>query len=146
MPGRSQDAPSQALRGALRGAGLRATPSRLAVLNLLRAAERPLSHADVARALRNEPWDRTTLYRNLVDLVQAGLAFKAELGDRVWRFGAATAGHGPESHPHFVCTECGQVQCLLGTQVSLTTSRRAPQAIQNRDVAIQLRGRCDNCA
>src|SRR6188768_3883257 len=98
------------LRDAIRGAGLRATPSRIAVLGLLRASDHAVSHGDVADRLSGDPWDRATIYRNLTDLADAGLARRTDLGDHVWRFEAVAAGHGAESHPHFVCTSCGTVE------------------------------------
>ncbi|HEY5950915.1 MAG TPA: transcriptional repressor, partial [Kofleriaceae bacterium] len=55
------------LRSAVRAKGLRATPSRIAVLELLRASDAPMSHGDVADRLANQAWDRATIYRNLTD-------------------------------------------------------------------------------
>jgi Fur family ferric uptake transcriptional regulator len=129
----------------LRAAGLRATASRIAVLKHLRDARRPLSHADVVEALTEDTWDRATLYRNLIDLVGAGLAQKVELGDRLWRFSAASAeAHDGSLHPHFICTECGNVSCL--PQVSMNAPRKGvPKALRDRSVEVHVRGRCDSC-
>ena len=70
------------LRAAVRERGLRATPARLAVLELLldNTGAQPLSHGDV--------------------------------GDHVWRFEAVKDAHDRTGHPHFVCTECGTIACL----------------------------------
>src|SRR5438132_6944629 len=101
------------LRAAVRARGLRATPSRLAVLEVLRASDAPRSHGDVAERLASQPWDRATIYRNLVDLAEAGLARRTDVGDHVWRFEARVPGSEHDtSHPHFVCIECGSVECL----------------------------------
>ncbi len=141
--GRSMQA--QEVQDALRHAGLRATASRMAVLRLLATAPKPLSHAEVAVALESEPWNRATLYRNLIDLVRSGLAFKTALGDRVWRFGDARLLHAMGDHPHFVCVLCGEVQCLPDVRVHLDQTGRGPRALESADVDIQLRGRCDQC-
>ena len=53
------------LRDALRARGLRATPSRMAVLALLRRHQGPLSHAEAADQLKDQGWDRATIYRKL---------------------------------------------------------------------------------
>ncbi|TMQ23235.1 MAG: transcriptional repressor, partial [Deltaproteobacteria bacterium] len=58
----------EALRAAVRGAGLRATPSRIAVLHLLRSAGSPISHGDAVARLASQAWDPATIYRNLTDL------------------------------------------------------------------------------
>jgi Fur family ferric uptake transcriptional regulator len=61
----------QAARDVLRGAKLRSTTSRVAVLQYLAAASKPLSHADVSEALVPEGYDKSTLYRCLVELADA---------------------------------------------------------------------------
>jgi Fur family ferric uptake transcriptional regulator len=132
------------LRHDLRAAGLRATAPRLAVLGLLRGANLPLSHSDVVGDLAHRPWDRATLYRNLTDLVRTGLARRTDLGDRVWRFEAI--GPAPaHRHPHFVCHDCGAVQCLDGLEVRLPGGTAMPAAMHDRDVEVQFKGRCDRC-
>ena len=55
------------LRGLVRARGLRATPSRLAVFELLRTSDGPMSHGEVADRLASQAWDRATIYRNLMD-------------------------------------------------------------------------------
>lgn len=132
------------LRSAVRGKGLRATPSRLAVLELLRASDAPMSHGDVADRLASQAWDRATIYRNLTDLAEAGLVRRTDVGDHVWRFEAKSA-HGQAQHPHFVCTDCGTVECL--PEIELVIGRaRAPRAVRQRQVEVHVRGLCDACS
>jgi Fur family ferric uptake transcriptional regulator len=138
------------LRAALRDAGLRVTLPRVAVLWALRCADAPVSHGDVAAALADQVLDRATVYRNLLDLARAGLARRADLGDHVWRFEAVRreAGGGrpaPEEHPHFVCKECGTVECLDTLSLQLRRAKRVPRAVRNRAVEILVKGRCDRC-
>ena len=57
----------------IRAAGLRNTQSRMAVLGLLRRSMRPLTHGEVVEHFSKKCWDRATLYRNLVDMAEAGL-------------------------------------------------------------------------
>jgi Fur family ferric uptake transcriptional regulator len=134
------------LRATLRNQGMRATASRLAVLELLiaRAEEHPLSHAEACEALKGGPWDPATIYRNLMDLVEAKLARRSDLGDHVWRFELVKeGGHDVSAHPHFVCTECGTVECLPSTQLS--SRDKTPRAVKQRKVEVQVRGLCDTC-
>jgi Fur family ferric uptake transcriptional regulator len=137
------------LRSAVRAKGLRATPSRLAVLELLRSSDTPMSHADVADQLASQAWDRATIYRNLTDLAEAGLVRRTDVGDHVWRFEAVSEEHASGAHPHFVCTECGTVECL--PELELTISRQAsrskpPRSVKQRQVEVHVRGLCDACA
>ena len=134
------------LRAELRERGLRATPSRLAVLELLRAHARqpPMSHAEVTAKLSAGPWDPATIYRNLTDLVEAGLVRRSDMGDHVWRFEPVSAEHGGAAHPHFVCTECGTVACLPPMEFVVPRAR-TPRALRQRNVEVQVRGLCDSC-
>jgi Fur family ferric uptake transcriptional regulator len=134
----------ETLRTAVRNAGLRATPSRIAVLRLLRAAGSPVSHSDVVAELASQAWDPATIYRNLTDLSDVGLARRTDVGDHVWRYEAITGGHQASSHPHFVCTECGSVECLPELEYVVTRAR-TPRAVRLRRVEVQLRGPCDAC-
>jgi len=137
------------LRSAVRAVGLRATPSRLAVLELLRSSDTPMSHGDVADRLATQAWDRATIYRNLTDLAEAGLVRRTDVGDHVWRFEAVSEEHAGSAHPHFVCTECGTVECL--PELELAISRQAsrakpPRSVKQRQVEVHVRGLCDACA
>jgi Fur family ferric uptake transcriptional regulator len=137
------------LRSQVRAKGLRATPSRLAVLELLRASEAPMSHGDVADRLATQAWDRATIYRNLIDLAEAGLVRRTDVGDHVWRFEAVTGDHDASAHPHFVCTECGAVECLPEIELAVRSARnsrsKAPRAVKQRKVEVHVRGLCDAC-
>lgn len=134
----------EALRTAVREAGLRATPSRIAVLNLLRSTDAPVSHSDVVAKLASQAWDPATIYRNLTDLSDVGLARRTDIGDHIWRFEAVTSNHSPSAHPHFVCTECGTVECLPEIDYVVTRAK-APRAIKQKRVEVQMRGLCDAC-
>ncbi|HEU0037606.1 MAG TPA: Fur family transcriptional regulator [Kofleriaceae bacterium] len=135
------------LRTVVRARGLRATPSRLAVLELVRASDSPMSHSEVADRLDNQAWDRATIYRNLVDLAEAGLLRRTDVGDHVWRF-EAMGDDRDGAHPHFVCTECGTVECLPDLELSMTNASRrtkAPKAVRQQKVEVHVRGLCDAC-
>lgn len=129
------------LRVALRDAGLRATRGRMVVLGMVIGADGPVSHAELAEALGG--FDRATVYRNLMDLADAGLVRRFDV-DHVWRFEAGSLQRGDARHPHFVCTDCGQVECLpvMGFEVS---GARVPAAVAAHQIDVQMRGVCDAC-
>lgn len=142
-------ATTEELRERLRGRGLRATAPRVAVMQALAKLGRPTTHADLAALLASEGWDRATVYRNLVDLTEAGLARRLDMGDHLWRFellADAADAHVEADHPHFLCDACGDVACLPRDAVQLTASARAPRALKKKNVQIQVKGRCDRCA
>lgn len=131
----------------LRARGLRVTASRLAVLDLVEASEEPLAHHEVCDKLHDSPWNRSTLYRNLIDLTEAGILVKTEIGG-VMRFQRAGRQNACAEHPHFVCTDCGTVTHLDGVVVRvdrLEGASAGPQAVADGRIEVQLRGRCDTC-
>ena len=134
------------LQQRLRQAGLRATTPRVVVLNRMEQAAGPVSHPELAEQLAREGYDRATVYRNLIDLSDAGLLTRSDLGDHIWRFEVASLGHaGNKSHFHFVCRSCGDVRCLPAQAVSLSLARTAPRVLKNQALELQLSGLCEGC-
>lgn len=137
----SRTTTTEELKKELREAGLRATGSRVAVLRCVREVAKPVALADVVELLGGEAPDRATVYRNLVDLADAGLLRRAHLGD-AWRF-----EEGDEEHAHFVCTKCGTVECAPEVTLEVSKSGRAsPHAVKDGDFQVQLHGVCDDCS
>jgi Fur family ferric uptake transcriptional regulator len=132
------------IRNLLRKRGVRATPARIAVMQELRAANSPLTHADLAEKLVPLGFDKATVFRNLTDLSDAELIARTELGDHVWRFEALDPDNpGVDRHPHFVCVECGGVTCL-GDMEFTTGSKRRAKTI-GRITEILIKGHCSKC-
>ena len=132
------------IKEVIRGAGLRATPARVATLRLLRNAEAPMTHADVAAHLEDRGIDKATAFRNLNDMADAGLLRRAELGDHVYRFEEVRVGeedHDP--HPHFLCVVCGGVTCLDRVRLTASSQRASEQVGEVSEIL--LRGHCNNC-
>ena len=134
----------QSAREALRATGLRSTTSRVAVLQHVAAASKPLSHADVSDVLVPEGYDKSTLYRCLVELADAGLLARLDAGDHAWRFELKDGEeeHGPE-HPHFVCVDCGKVTCLQDVEVKISPPKKS--SAMGQVTEIFLKGHCKEC-
>jgi Fur family transcriptional regulator, ferric uptake regulator len=110
------------------------------------SAAQPISHGELVTQLESAGIDRTTVYRNLVDLTQVGLVRRIDLGDHVWRFELSRGHEGGIKHPHFTCTTCGTVECLPAVTVNVGAHKKIPRALALQRVEIQLRGECDACA
>jgi Fur family ferric uptake transcriptional regulator len=135
----------QQAREALRAASLRSTTSRVAVLQHLAASNKPLSHAEIADVLVPAGYDKSTLYRCLVELADAGLLARLDAGDHAWRFelkGSEDDEHGPE-HPHFVCVDCGKVTCLADVDVKVSPVKK--NSPMGEVTEIFLKGHCKEC-
>jgi Fur family ferric uptake transcriptional regulator len=135
------------LRSTIRNSGLRSTAPRVAVLQYLQDTSTPMSHAEIFEALEEKGFDRATIYRNLIDLTEVGLLLRTDVGDHVWRFELRREGQrGHQSeHPHFMCTDCGEVACLPDVNVRISSARGIPRALATKKVVIQMKGLCDRC-
>ncbi len=133
------------LRDLIRARKLRATPARLAVLELLRDSAVPLSHDEVLMGLGADICDRSTIYRVLNQLATARLVRRADLGDHVWRFSVVDAT-GPVAayRADFVCSACGNVFDLTGIELSAAPAA-APRAVARGQIEVHLIGRCNQC-
>ncbi|MFT5358259.1 MAG: Fur family ferric uptake transcriptional regulator [Polyangiales bacterium] len=129
------------LKDELRAAGLRATGSRVGVLRSVRGASRPVALADVMEHLGEEAPDRATVYRNLLDLAEVGLLRRAHLGD-AWRF----EGGDESEHAHFICTQCGTVECAPDVSLKVSAHGKAPDSVKEGDFRVQLHGVCNRCS
>lgn len=132
------------LQDQLRAAGLRSTAPRLAVLEHFYAHGGQHSHGDLFEAIGDRGFDRATIYRILMDLSEANILSRSDLGDHVWRFELKRGGEHAEEHPHFVCIDCGQVSCLPG--ITVKVSGKVPKAVAKKEFALQMKGRCDKCS
>jgi Fe2+ or Zn2+ uptake regulation protein len=134
----------QAAAELLRAAGCRPTPQRLLVLQALGrgdhlTAEEILAHARAASPAVN----RSTVYRALEALVEAGIARDNDLGLGRLHYELAR----DHLHHHAVCTECGAVAHLhaehlasLAEALETATGYRLPP---NREISIP--GVCADC-
>jgi len=135
------------IREQLREVGLRVTTARIAVMDALQAAPGPVSHAELVEQLDGSAGDPATVFRNLTALTEAELAVRSDLGDRVWRFAVkrSTTSEGHE-HPHFLCSECGTVECMPTLELRARPGQQVPRSVRNHDAEVQIKGLCDDCA
>jgi Fur family ferric uptake transcriptional regulator len=96
----------------LREVGLRRTPVRIAVLEALAQDQQPLSAVQIKQRLA-EGTDNVTLYRTLNTFTSKKLVHRVRGDDQVWRYGIGNPKDSTRhEHAHFVCDECGTVECL----------------------------------
>jgi Fur family peroxide stress response transcriptional regulator len=124
--------------------GLALTVQRHAVFEEL-AVRRDHPTADqVYEAVRGRlpGLSRTTVYRVLETLVEAGLARKVHHADAVVRFDPVT-----ERHHHLVCERCGRLVDLDDAEVPrLALPAVAGTGFRIRDYSISFTGLCSGCA
>ncbi|KTR94111.1 Fur family transcriptional regulator [Microbacterium testaceum] len=127
----------------LRGAGLRVTATRVAVLEALRA--RPHATADaVYDGIRGtlSGTSKQSVYNALGDFADAGLARRIEPAGHAGTFELRVG----DNHHHVVCTECGRiddVDCVVGEAPCLHIPEGSGFSIQTAEVTFW--GVCPDC-
>ena len=98
-------------RSSLKNIGLKITPKRLAIIDILARELRYLSAEEVWNVMKDrfKQIGLPTVYRNLEDLSQGGLIIKIIHPDRKLYYYYC---HNTNHHHHFVCVSCRKVQDL----------------------------------
>jgi Fur family ferric uptake transcriptional regulator len=134
----------ESARSLLKKARLRCTSCRLAVLRYLSTIESPQSHMEVAEQLVPDGYDKSTIYRSLVEMADSGLLSRLDLGDHAYRFEVRSNQHNElGDHPHFVCIDCGQISCLEDVTVQVNNNQGSDS--QHEITEVLLKGRCPAC-
>ncbi|RYG84097.1 transcriptional repressor [bacterium] len=130
-------------RERLRGAGLRATGPRLAVLRALETTGPHADADDVAQAVRREgKISVQAVYDGLAVLTLVGLVRRIEPAGHPARF-ELRAG---DNHHHVVCRRCGtmrDVDCVVGAAPCLEPSDLAGFAVDEAEITFW--GLCPDC-
>lgn len=131
---------------ALKAANMKATPKRLAILEMLDGDSAYASPEELWKRLR-ERFDRLglpTVYRNLEELAESGVITKVIHPNRQLYYYFC---RNREHHHHFVCLSCRKVEDLpacgleaLEREVSLKNGGKVLSHI------LQLNGLCGGCA
>ncbi len=107
-----------AIEAQLKQAGLRVTPVRVGVIEVLRKSSQPM---DVPGILAKLPayTDAVTVYRTLNTFTKKQMVHRVRGEDRSWRYaiGEADVDRRAHRHPHFVCESCGKVECLKDAEI-----------------------------
>jgi len=127
----------------LSSANLRRTGPRVSILGVLLGARRPQTAEQIAVSLAPAAPDKVTIYRTLEILVAAGLVHKAFLQERTWHFELARNCTESQCHPHFTCTNCGDMYCL--TEMSLPMAKSPHKGFVIGRQRVQLEGLCPKC-
>jgi Fe2+ or Zn2+ uptake regulation protein len=132
----------------LRQLGQRATANRIALVDVLAAAARPMTIPDVLASRRD--FAQSSVYRNLVVLEQAGVVHRIVTNDEYARFELAEDLTGNHHH-HLICSICGAVEDVpasAGLERSLhdaVAEIRRATGFHTEAHRIDLVGRCRDC-
>ena len=132
----------------LKKSGLRRTPVRVGVLELLGSTHQPMDVPQILAKLP-EKTDAVTVYRTLNTFTRKKLVHRVRGEDRGWRYALGNSGPAAEHrHPHFVCEDCGKVECLGDADIpaSFVRSLGVAPKYQVQYPEVVLHGLCPRCA
>lgn len=132
----------KSLAARIRGAGLKATPQRLAIYGaLMKTAEHPTIeaiHQDVLAALPALPLG--TVYKTIESLEEAGLVVEVFLPGNARRYDANIS-----PHHHLVCTSCHRVVDFRDDALDTLRPRVRWNGFRPSHVKVQVHGICSSC-
>ena len=126
----------------------RYTAPRRALVDLLAAADRPLTVAELLGQGRQLA--QSSIYRNLEALTDAGIVQRVVSSDDTWRWELAESWTGHHHHP-MVCENCGLVVDVPSDarlERALTDAARAATGVAGfsvREHRLDLLGLCATC-
>lgn len=129
--------------GDLRGAGLRVTSARLAILDAVRSGNHPGTE-EIARVVRERIGHVSVqaVYEALAALTAAGLLRRIEPAGSAARY----EGRVGDNHHHIVCRQCGliaDVSCIIGDAPCLEPAASAGFSVDEAEVTFW--GLCTRC-
>jgi Fe2+ or Zn2+ uptake regulation protein len=150
--------PRDKARQILKDAKLYCTEARVAILQVLMQAARPLRQDQIAErvagfqpAIRGRDaldtrnaLNKVTVYRTLESLIAVELVHRAFTYKRAWYFELADHCTEHQCHPHFTCTGCGVTHCL--TDILLPMARVSQKGFIVNRQQVRLEGLCPACA
>ena len=135
---------SRALKALFHKKGLKCTPQRLAVLNVISKSTGHLSISEIHDKVRTvlPGMGLATIYRALEALADLGLVTRVHLEDGCHSYAMTRSGH---QHP-IVCLGCNRIvefaECPL-EEISRKLSKKTGFVIQKH--FLQLFGKCQKC-
>lgn len=117
----------------------RKTPSKSAILGILKEAGSPLSHDMLQDRLEKE-MDRTTIYRILNRFHEDGVIHKVVCDDGKQYFSYCWRNDQNHNHFHFRCQKCGRVECL-NKKIRIDL----PKGYEAKTFNGVISGYCSNC-
>jgi Fur family peroxide stress response transcriptional regulator len=133
---------AESIRNRLDDSGVKFTPQRYCVMAfLMESAGHPTAAEIFDGVNRLDPRSsRATVYRNLNDLVDAGLVREVAVEGRSARFDLKET-----QHHHFICDRCGTVEDMDWFDVPRPAAASVGTRVV-RECELILRGLCTKCA
>jgi Fur family ferric uptake transcriptional regulator len=132
------------LRTILRKSGHKATPPRLAILEVFKKNSNPLSAQEIINSLPSNA-DQTTVYRTLKSLKEKGIIKQIDLRHNHAHYEIADVN----DHHHLICLRCGKIEDVAHHNVEVmerTILQNAKHFSEIRQHTLEFYGICKACA
>lgn len=125
--------------------GLKAGKVRLDCLELILKSKTPLSAVDILEDSLMQGVSKSTVYRNLEDLMEVGIIDQVASSSDSKLYEIKTKHH----HHHFSCTDCGWVECVdvceLEKHLKAFEQKMRCAGMDVRKHLLGFEGLCNNC-
>jgi Fur family ferric uptake transcriptional regulator len=131
-------------RTLLKSLRLKATPARLAMLDVFALSSKPINAEHISERLKGLKVDHVTVYRTLASFEEKGIIKQVDL-----RKGSVyyELQEGEHHHHHLVCTDCGKVEdfdaCEVGAALPGILKKSSFKAVDSH--SLELFGLCRKC-
>jgi Fur family transcriptional regulator, ferric uptake regulator len=130
----------------LQKGGIELTAHRKRVFDVITASTKALTPKVILTKIRrNHPMDKVTLYR-ILDFFASKKVVRRIASQQGHVYYEIVCDHHRPLHSHFICRECGDVECLEDLSVSELRSKLwSHRRWQDNDIDLKLEGICNEC-
>ena len=132
-------------KNVLRKGGFKATPARLAILEIFKKSKQPLAAQEIIDALPRDT-DQATVYRTLKSLKLKGIIRQVDLRHNHAHYELASVD---EHHHHIICIHCGKIEDVphAGARTLETAVLRESKFFAEiQQHSLEFYGICKTCA
>lgn len=98
------------IRDILHQKGLKSTPLREKLIQVLKKTHGPMSVEEIGKKLKGIDYDQASLFRTLKKLSESGVLSQINLGEGFTRYEYTCLTH--DHHHHVMCTDCRKIMVL----------------------------------
>ncbi len=137
---------SDILTSALRTQGHKLTRNRIAILSFLSSQDKPIPAEQILEHIQAEHQDvhKTTIYRELIFLLEKNFIQEVEFGDGKKRYEIAI--NRPHHH-HVICLNCKRVENIPLEKELISQEKLIEEVTKYRltEHMLEFFGLCENC-
>jgi len=128
----------------LRGKKLRATPARIAILQLLELTKEPVDATTIIEYLRKKDieTDQATVFRIINMFTQKGITIPIQFQEGKTRYELANMKH----HHHLICEKCGKIKSVFDNVIpKMEKEIQKKQKFLVKRHSLEFFGLCADC-